>query len=368
MSQTKSIAIVADSFAGHLLASLFELSNHKVTLISTANSSVLQLSFANSFNNRIMSVPATPEISSALAMLQPYYTEKIILSEYEAAPVRFEGGAPIPFVGFGESKAESISALTQLHFIKFYDLNPLFLTHLEGLESETQILEHCEMTALHFADSKLEKMTINGSQDIYADEFIFLIPPQDYLHLLPAEYLSNKTRSRISKSANWTRMSLRFDHTRIHFDSRSLVFLNTTSPDAEPCVGQFYQPTSSNLFSIWETYVDKNRGEDPEYLAATIKNMRRAIKKAFPDMSADAKDTIHVFPRDAGDLGWILTSREMSEVAINLVISPSLAHPLLGLSRCIVGAASTFNLLNNKSLAQYKADVHTSLLESASTN
>lgn len=185
------------------------------------------------------------------------------------------------------------------------------------------------------------------------------------MHLIPSEYLGTKTRSRIAKTPSWARVALCYESPTPLFAENTLIFMVPDS-EVEPCVGSFRHDLTtegSRYLGIWETYVDQIQSEDPEYLATTLKGLRRWSKKAVPALDNGCKETILINPFDAADYGWIFQSRDMLDLANNLIVSNTFMFPSLGLAQSIMATCAAITSLEKQLNAPKIVEAHSSILE-----
>jgi hypothetical protein len=342
--QKKTIAIISDNDAGLLLASLLEGDGHAVTLIDTGDNFSARISRSH---RALPYYPATGELKSALVTVQSLFAERLLAHETELQPLTFNDHMLQPFVGFGDSKSNAVPMLSLYNVHQSLELDFNFDDGLEKLRSslKAKILNYSELTQFEILDGKIQKLMINGTQEIVADQFIFMNSPRDLTKLVSIDDLGARTRSHIAKTSVWARITLELQQTAPLFDGRNLIFLLPNQTDQDPCVG-----LSLANSSVWETYIDNEFCEDAEYVSTVIKNMRRQIRRAFTNLEEKPRELLTVTSSAAADFAWITEAKDVREIAANLLISPTLSTQQPGFAQCIISAASTYELSKSQML------------------
>ncbi len=345
--QKKSVVIVTDNLSGFIVAHALEKQGFAVTLVDTDN----QPRAADRFQR--LGVPfyrdtsqfrhGIREISEAIAALDPQFSG-IELSEVNLAPQTFIDHELHPFVGFGDSKSTATHSLTHFNHSSRLRLSLTESEIISKLLSQIQFkwISYAEVTGLHFNHNSLEKITINGHQDLAADSFIFLTAPHEWLPVLPHEVLGTRTRTRLAKCHYFSRISLEFTHTQAVSTDENVFILTPNQADHSPCAGQFFlqsSPTGVQYKSMWETYISSELIEDSEFVAAEIKNVRKLVRKAFPNIEEKPLEIITISPFAHSDLQWTFDQKDLHEVASNLLIYPSLGANSLGFMQCVEAAS-----------------------------
>lgn len=339
----KAIAIISDDHAGLILASLLERQGHAITLIDTGDNFHRQKYHAR---HSVPYYPATDEMQAALTAISPLFDQPIVDQKIELPPLTYENGSLKPFVGFGETKSPAVHALSLYNQSERLELNLPLEEKMEDLISalKGKVLTYSELTRFDFTGPSIEKLVINGAQEIFADLFVFMNSPREFIHLLPTDHnhLGVRTRGRIMKTPIWARVTLQMEHTTPLYDGRNLLFLAPGTGDQTPCVGICLQESSPEgtprYLSVWETYIDNDMSEDAEHVSTQIKTMRRLIRRAFPHLEEKPREVLTVTPEAAADFSWIHEQNDIAEIANNLIISPTLASAYPGMARCVHAA------------------------------
>ena len=229
-----------------------------------------------------------PENENAILQIQKLselFGEQILDQVEETRPLTYDEGDFKSFVGFGDRKNPSVEELS------FYN-SPRRLKLLSGpdqwLEKLVQlgvgdVQTLAEVTHFDVADHQVTAVTINAANSFIANKVIFAAPPKHLDALFNQDDLSPKTRSRIAKSQVWTSVGLHLHHPTLQTQELGLHFLMGSSEEFEPCVGRFFEAHEDGQKSVWISLIPQERSEDIEFVADTIKYMKRQIKRAYPN-------------------------------------------------------------------------------------
>jgi hypothetical protein len=154
------------------------------------------------------------------------------------------------------------------------------------------------VTKFNFTEDKLTHVTVNGTKQIYANNFIFAGNVRDLAVLMPDEFLNLRAKAKLKKDTAWMGLCLDLFH-EIQpelqaVEKNNLFILNgTTDDDIGPCVGRFNtadtQTQPAHQVSQWMSFVDVDTAEETENIAEVLKKMKRQIKRAFPEMAENIK-------------------------------------------------------------------------------
>jgi hypothetical protein len=345
--QKKSAVIITDNFSGFIVAHALNSQGFDVTLVDTDN----QPRAADRFQR--LGVPFYRDtsqfrhglrmISESLTHFDPSFSG-LELSQIELAPQTFMDHEWHPFVGFGDSKSSALHSLTHFNHSTSVRL-PLNESEIVSkLLSQIQFkwISFAEVTGLHFAQNRLEKVTINGSQELAADLFVLMTAPREWLPLLPAEVLGSRTRARLSKGHYFARISLELTHPTAISTDENIVILTPNQVDHNPCAGRFFMQSSDNgpqYKSTWETYIPSELVEDSEFVANELKGIRKLVRRAYPSIDEKPTEVITINPFAHSDLQWTYEQQDLREIASNLLILPALGANSLGFMQCVESAS-----------------------------
>lgn len=255
----------------------------------------------NTINSGLRFFPATQASEKALNFLETLLGEqKVKASTVENSVETYEASGFKKFLGFGEKSPE------------FYDQLSYFLaTEEQALTSQPyqwvqtlaaslgdKIQNRSIVTRFGFEglDSEKPKLThviVNGTKQIYAQNFIFAGPVKDLALLVPDDVLNARVKAKLKKSKAWQSVCVDLFHTT-SIEKQNLFLLNgTTDDDLGPCIGRFLPKTSETQegqISQWTSFIDSESAEDTENIGLVIKKMRRQIRRAFPEMAESIKN------------------------------------------------------------------------------
>ncbi|MEQ1664880.1 MAG: hypothetical protein ABL927_05840 [Bdellovibrionales bacterium] len=343
----KKVLIISDSAAGLFLASLLERDGHHVTLVCTGDN------FNPSLHHRNFLIPFYPqneEITHSLSLLKPLFLQELTLQPIEIPPQSYEDKILKPFVGFGEATNAASKELSFYNSTRQYQLNLNLETETSHLITrfKGKILKYSELKRLDFSGTKVDKLVINGTEELVFDEYIFMNSPNDICPLVPNDVLGIRTKSRIAKTETWSRLTISYTHTEQIYDGNSCIFLTPSNPtEQSSCVGTFMpalQNSDSSQNSIWEAYIANDFGDDAEYVSNTIKNLRKMIRKAFPQIETHSRESLVVAQCAAGNFSWFAENKEVHQIAENFIFSPEISFNGLGMTRSALAATSTYEL------------------------
>ncbi len=340
--QKKSILVITDNISGFMAAHYLQLQGHEVTLVDTDN----QPRAADRFQR--LGCPFyrnTSQFRHGIRTLSDILTSAIEVAEISLEPKTFQDHELRPFVGFGDSKSLATHPLTHFNSSEGLRLSKTENEIVSNLLSAIKFkwISYAEVTALHFNQSTLEKITINGQQDLVADEFLFLTAPRDWLSILPHEVLGSRTRARLSKCHYFSRIALEFTHAAPVSTDENIFILTPTGTEHSPCAGRFLMQSHAGAVlykSVWETYLSSDRLEDSEFVAAEIKNIRKMVRKAFPNFDLISQtekphEVLTINPFAHSDLQWVYEQKDLHEIAKNMLIYPTLAANSLGFMQSV---------------------------------
>lgn len=160
-----------------VLASQLERDGHSVTLIDTGD---CMKSRKSRFGQSVPFHPANDEFRAAIESLNTLLVEPILITPNETYPLTHEDGVLKPFVGFGDSKSAAVQPLSRLNVSNCFELSTPLEEKIEGLIEglKTKPFTYSEISKIEFAASQIEKIVINGTQEIIADHYVFLNSPK----------------------------------------------------------------------------------------------------------------------------------------------------------------------------------------------
>lgn len=240
--------------------------------------------------NGLRFFPGSPMAKKALKNLENDLGLKLIKSNQENNPETYEASGFKSFVGFGDHPPEFYNEISYFLNPKEIELTLPFYKIIELLKEkyQGQTLMKSFVTGFKFTDDKLTHVTVNGSKDYYANNFIFAGTVRDLSALLPDEILGVRAKTKLKKDTTWVGLCLDLLHEGTYFDKHNLFVLDGTTNDSiGPCVGRFLQPQAetNTQVSQWMSFIDLETSEETENIGEVLKKMKRQIKRAFPEMA-----------------------------------------------------------------------------------
>lgn len=292
MSKNFDYIVIGSGLSGLILANRLSQESTKVALIDAKDVMGGYQRFANfknaSYNNGLRFLPATHSANQGLDFLENLLGLKLSQSVLEAAPVTYEEGEIKTFLGFGDQPPSFYDEIN-------YFLNPSFhQLHLQPYQWADLLMKNfkgtfiprTQVTKMNIENEKITSLTINGSTQYKAENYVFCGSLHDLAQLLPEETMASRLRQKMMKLRGWSAVGLDLIHAAPVTDSIATHLLNgTTQDDIGPCVGRFqtlgFETDPVNI-SQWVTFVENKDLEDPEIVAASLKKIKKQIKRAYP--------------------------------------------------------------------------------------
>ncbi|WP_413289357.1 FAD-dependent oxidoreductase [Bdellovibrio sp. HCB337] len=260
-------------------------------------------------NNGLRYVPDTESAHKALEFLENILGLKIIGESVEAPPITFASGTFKPFVGFGDNPPPFYEELNYFTANKSLNLKlePYAWTQLLFEKFKGEFMPRSYVTKFNSLNEQVTQVTINGAKTLAAHNFIFCGSVKDLALLLPEDALAPRARQKLSKNVYWTALCLDVCHSHEVTETPSMHVLNgTTDDEIGPCAGRFMPAITEGeqklQASQWMTFIEEEVTEDSEVVAASLKKIKRQIKRAYPEALESIKlERIIVAPQIAGN-------------------------------------------------------------------
>ncbi len=245
-------------------------------------------------NNGLRFFPHTDTSTKALEFLDQLLPQANLqnsqsiennLETYEASGFK-------KFVGFGQRAPEFYEQIsyylnsneTLLNTQPHEWLQQLALD-LSAFIQRKSIVTRFGFEGLDTEKPKLTHVVVNGSKNLYAQNFIFAGPAQELGLLVPDDILNVRAKAKLKKSQAWQSVNLDLYHD-LACEKRQMFILNgTTDDDLGPCVGRFV----SDHISQWTSFIDSEFAEDTENIGLVLKKIKRQIRRAFPELADSIK-------------------------------------------------------------------------------
>lgn len=208
------------------------------------------------------------------------------LERCEIEPLTFEGGQFKPFVGFGSRKLESSNWVMKSVKEALIHLKHSPSEWVEFIKSQLLVDSYslASLTDLTLSEegksTRVVEAIVNGSQPLKADHFIYCLSGKSLTEKFRNHpFLPNKIQGLFSKTKLWGEIQLHLSHTHSISEHTGYQVLLGGKDDFEPCFGHFFGSSS-----LWTTFVPQDLMEDSEYLTNIIRNMKRQLKRPYPDI------------------------------------------------------------------------------------
>lgn len=251
------------------------------------------------FDSHLQYLPQTPATEVALAQLQAELPS-LAVEKLNIGPITFQNGQTQPFVGFGATENSAVdlySHFTQAEQFLFSQGTHSLATALRE-KITSQIFNLSEITSLELQPQV--QVLINGTTTLSANDIYFFESPLKLSKLLSNSKtpLPKTLVPKLSKTELWTAVSLIYIHKSAPTQSQSVHVLYGSKE--EPCVGRF-QNEHGCTTSQWLSLVGAEAAMDSEALGATIREMKKQIKRMYPSFFETVeKENILISPESYG--------------------------------------------------------------------
>ncbi len=252
---------------------------------------------SETIENGLRFFPNTELASQVLFQLENFLGLKLIGPTKENHPETYDAHGFKSFVGFGDKSPEFYDQLA--YFLNKSEIQLTLPIHqiinLINDKYQGEILTRSYVTRFNFTEDKLTHVTVNGTKQFHANNFIFTGNVRDLNLLMPDEFMSARAKAKLKKDTAWMGLCLDLFHevpegTALVEKDNLFVLNGTTDDDIGPCVGRFNPALSpQKQISQWMSFVDVDTAEETENIAEVLKKMKRQIKRAFPEMAEHIK-------------------------------------------------------------------------------
>ena len=356
--------IVGSGLSGLILAKTLSDRGQKVLVLEKKDSlgghlrSTITQGFQ--FHTSLPYIPDFKEYTEPFEKLEALMDRKILGPSREMTPKTFNSGELKDFIGFSDLKFHSIDEAQWYTQSKTRELMVAPEDWVEWLLEEPafEILPLHQVTRYNFEDGKFDSVKVNGTKTFYASDFFHAAPVSPLHILIPDVALKGKEKTKVSKAQGWTSVCLHFIHPGLQTENENVHILYGSKTDFEPCIGGFYPAiqadASTKQESFWFSLINDEHTEDMEHIGALIRNMKKQIKRAYPEAIENIElEKIVVTPQSQGFYDLDLKSPcQLSQIS-----NFWLASPLL-LEQRAMGASvqAAFAALNAWETAQPSED------------
>jgi hypothetical protein len=241
--------------------------------------------------------------------LEKTIDKNIISGSFQTSTLHFQDGGFKSFNGFGDRSPEALDQLNKFCFenekIEIQSYPKDWINSLVAELSEDDFITHSEITKLNFTEGSESAVSaeINGKTTVEFTNLIWAVAPQKLLETVDAEKIGAPEAKKLKKQSGvFDAVILNLahqDHDFQNIDLSSVFCFYGSNQEFEPIIG-----TVSKNQSCWMTLIESEKTLDHEYMSKAIKNMKKQIKRAFPDLldSKDLKEKIIVSESSYGQL------------------------------------------------------------------
>ncbi len=236
-------------------------------------------------NNGLRFFPETNNAQQAIAYLEMLLMNHLNPTVEDNQVYTFENGGLKSFVGFGESHPnfyEEFSYFLSTKKIKL-NLEPHEWVQMLFNNFTGDFLPRSQVTKFVKTEEKISQCIINGQKNIVALNFIYCGPTKYLKALMPTDFnFGRKTKNTFGAA-----VGIDFLHGDQISEHLNLHLLNgTTDDEMGPCVGHFFSATTLSdepvQYSQWVTFLNQEDIEDTEIIGASLKKIKKQIKRAYP--------------------------------------------------------------------------------------
>lgn len=247
-------------------------------------------------NNGLRFFPATTASKKSIQFLENILGMTLVADPQENLPETYEASGFKQFVGFGDKKVEFYDQFSYFLSTDEYSFAQQPYMWIQKLQEslKDKIQTRSIVTRFGFENLESEKpqlthVTVNGTKQLYAKNFIFSGPIKDLCLLLNDDVLNARAKAKLKKSQAWQAICLDIFHTAKVEKTNLFVLNGTTDDEIGPCVGRFLPATKAGQISQWVSFIDSESAEDTENIGHVLKKIKRQIKRAFPEIGDSFK-------------------------------------------------------------------------------
>ncbi len=273
--------VIGNNSTGLSIAN-FLAKDHKVALLYDRQSDYKS---THEYSGEFEYTPAKKDWNQHIVWFNTNFNFSIESSSQENNSKTVDSGKLCDFLGFGDKDFKTIDDLTWYNESDRLSLNKnKYEIQQHLLESFTgDLINNADVTEIHVVDKKVDHLVINGQKKYFADKFIFCNPPSGLLQLIDHSLLPAKFKQKVKKQKALSTLQVLYRHNEELAFKDELHFLMGNKTDYEPCLGYFWKNKEDKIFSQWITLMPSDQCEDIEYVGSHFKNLKKQIKRAYPD-------------------------------------------------------------------------------------
>ncbi|MEE6249230.1 MAG: NAD(P)-binding protein [Bdellovibrionota bacterium] len=209
----------------------------------------------------------------------------------------FDSGKFKDFIGFGDKApvfVDELTAYTNTEKLQmqtsFSSITQSYIQELEALEN-VDILTNSILTAFHPLEGQIDLIEVNDGKKIEADEYVFTgsLFSLDSLSE-EVEVLTKSQKQSLAKANSFTAVHLEFVHPGNELPIEEDFVLSAAKEKSQACYGQFsladnFSGAQAEAYqmSTWLSFVESNLTNDMETTGNLVREMKRQVKRAFPE-------------------------------------------------------------------------------------
>ncbi len=218
----------------------------------------------------------------------------------EVGPLTFQNGQVQPFLGFGATENDAVDIYSlytpALQWTPSLSLPTIIRSLLEKWAGDVRTLS----AVTHLELAPQPQVVVNGNETLSAQNIYFFDSPLKLSKLLlkTQSTLPKTLVPKLSKTQMWTAVNLVYQHTHVVTESTAIHMLYGSKE--VPTVGRFAMENDVQT-SQWLCLVGPEIAADSELLGATLREMKKQIKRMFPLFFDDIqKENILIAPESYG--------------------------------------------------------------------
>lgn len=306
--------IFGGGFSGLLAAQILRAKNKSFLLIEPSDKLGGRLTAWTAQDTKLPSNPnifacANEADQQLFSWLEKTLNTRIIDGHFNAPASHLKDGQLKPLTGFGDKNYEALdeynSFCLQSEKANLTQLPHAWVERLIEQLQEDEFVLHSEITSVQVENKHAQSLTLNGKTDIEFETLIWAQPPQNMLNVVGAQNLSPADAKRLKRPAKvFDAIMLNLSHKGYQHErlkpaaeepsgllqnwplkaNPEVLCLYGSQDEFEPVIG-----TISPDFSCWMTLVPSELSLDNEFVAKVIRNMKKQIKRPFPDLFDQVK-------------------------------------------------------------------------------
>lgn len=274
--------------------------------------------------------------------LEQTLEQNILDGSFQTTSLHFQDGGFKSFNGFGDRSPEALEQLNKFCFehekIKVRSYPQNWISQMVSELSEDHYILHSEITKVNFSVAGSESKSsegraisaeINGKNTVEFEHLIWAVAPQKLLDTIAPEILGATESKKLKRQSGvFDSVILNLSHQGFSFEDKninSVHCLYGSQQEFEPIIG-----TVASDFSCWMTLIDTEKTLDHEFVSKVIKNMKKQIKRAFPELLdyPQLQEKIIISESSYGQLSLKETETGFLKAIPNLFCTSSLCSPL----------------------------------------